>query len=1019
MQTPAHDKRPVHRILCIVLSGLGLIWASGASVRAEEPYQRFLQKLRDERLFDLALVYLEGLESQPGVGPEFKLEAELEKGLLLFQSAALMPPSNAERADRLDRAEAALREFLDTRKNHPRRGEARLKLGELLLNRADEARQRSAKSAGADGEPVESPEAIGFYTDAHELFEATIQELAGILDRIKGARVDSNDQEQIAIRQQVRLDLRQAQLLSAKAVEERGRSYGAANPKRKADLEKSLAMFSELYTKERSMAALRNYALFYRSGIQKTLGMPGDAIDGLQRIADVEGADELRPLQSSAIAQLTELLAAEDKFPVAVDRADKWIGQLRPDEQATVEAVELKLALARVKLAWSDKLKAQDASDRVASRLVRDTRNELRSLLRIGGGHLDETREMLAKLGVGGQEADTGELPEVNNFAEAFSAASERIDGADTASLGLATLREQGKQAEAQEVQQAIEMQYEQARTLLGQALKLYSSEDDRQLLFDTRFRLAFVLMKLERPLEAMAVAEFLSAANPGTDKGLRAAAITLGAFSDLLRTAGEAEKAELTGHLQPFAEYLVATWPQSSEAAAAASALVQLAIVGGRWDDAERLLSLVPAGTEAANRLYRQVGLSYYAEYERARRQAGEDTEETDALKAKAERTIKAGIEGLTAASLDAAAVDTLNAYVRLLLANERVDEAADLLLKQDASPIKFVSKQTDAVPTATAMASYGAAIQVATSQLAVGKIDSQQATAKVGEYVAKLEQLAAANPDGARSLAGIFVRLASNLKSQLAEVTEEAKRTRLSEALVLVAAEAAKKSDSFSTQYWSAETIVSIADEMRADRGSKPFASRAYADAAATLESILERGSKQPGWIEPEGLEIKIRMLLAQANRGLGNHKSALDQLSAILEGNANLLDVQIEAARTYQAWGDASNSGFHKPAFLGGRPIKGTRDNLIWGWGKIARIVEGKDDYAEQFYEARYQLALSRFKYALGLTDADLKSAEIGRAERSITSTASLYPDLGGPAMKKKYNELLRTIQRTAGQ
>ncbi|MEZ6133586.1 MAG: hypothetical protein R3C53_01620 [Pirellulaceae bacterium] len=205
------------------------------------------------------------------------------------------------------------------------------------------------------------------------MFENTIQELGGILSQLEGNRVDPKDAPRIAYRQKVRQDARQAQLLSAKAVEERGRARASDSPERIKDLEQALAMYTALYSKEQQMIGIRNYALFYRSGVHATLGKSIDAIDGFQRIADLEGVDVLRPLQTSAITELIKLLAAEGKYPLAVDRATQWMSDLRPDERHA-ETVELQLELARVRMAWSEILKEKDPKDRTAGRLLDDAR---------------------------------------------------------------------------------------------------------------------------------------------------------------------------------------------------------------------------------------------------------------------------------------------------------------------------------------------------------------------------------------------------------------------------------------------------------------------------------------------------------------------------------------------------------------------------------------------------------------------------------------------------------------------
>lgn len=1011
-------------------TALGTTWlASQAS--AEEPFQRFLQKLRDEQLYDLALIYLSEQGDKPNLPPEFKADLQLERGLLLYQAAAILPGSNPQRPQKLDEAEAALQKFLDDQKQHPRRGEARMKLGELLLARAEEARLKAGGGVKAETVTEDIAEAIKFYSEAHQLFESTIAELSDLLEGMKGARVDASDSAAVAYRQKLQSDVRQAQLLSAKSVEERGRSRAGDSPERTADLETALKMFSDLYTKEQKLVAVRNYALFYRSGIQASLGKLDDAIDGFQRIADQEGFDMLRPLQTDATTELVKLLAGQEKLQPALDRGDKWLSAARPDERSTKELLSLQLELAKQRIAWAKALEAKDPSDRVAGRLIRDTRTALRGLLRIPGGHLEAARELLAQLGVEASEPSSDELPKVTNFTEAAMAARERIERSETDSIGLETLklevvdpatspeRKQELGEQLSTAQQAIDRDQQQAIELLRSALRLYQSSDSREGLFDARFRLAYLLLKQQRPWEAMAVAEFLSRSSAGTDQGLRAAAITLGSFSDLLRTASPAAKVELTSQLQPFAEYLVTTWPQSSEASAAAAALVQLSLMDKNFAQAEKFLAMVPADSPETAKLRRDAGLMFYAQYLQEKNAAGDEAESTQQLRKQALSLLQTSMAAASAATasgqVDAGAIESATVLARLLLADQQLPAAAAVLFEGESSPLGKLVAQATELPARVVMETYRTAIQLTIALLADDLLPGDQAATKIREYINGL-QAAATDAQSSQTLAGIFVSLARDLRDQLETTQDEAKRRKMSETLLIVASEAAK-ADSFNTQYWAADTIVSIAQELEKSAGGKAQATQAYSEAAKILEAILATEKSQPGWISPAGFATQIHLRLAQTARGLGEYKMAIEQLAGVLEQNSGLLDVQIEAARTYQAWGEASNSGFHKVAIEGGRPDPKTRQKLIWGWGKIQQMTANQANYSEQFFEARYQLAYSRWRYAQGLQDATQRAEEIRRAVHDIESTAKLFPELGGPLMKKKFDALLKNIQASS--
>ena len=1001
------------RSLCTYSMFMYLGFSIGSPLVADEPYQRFLQRLKDEQLFDLALVYLSELESQPNIDRRFLSNLELERGLLLYQSAASLPASNPLRAAKLDEAEDALRTFLSSQARHPRRTEARLKIGELLLQRAEEAKSKAGGDATQD-----HSEAIRFYGEAHDLFESTVEELAGILEEIKGARTDPNLPEAVAYRQSIQQQIRQAQLLSAKALEERGRSRAVDSPARTADLRQALQMFGDLYSKEQRMVAVRNFALFYRSAIQEELDMQNDAIDGFRRIADLDGIDELRPLQTDAVSRLIQLLGAEGKYSLAVDRADQWIKSLRPDEIERAETLALKLELSKLRLAWADQLKKDDPEDRVASRLIRAARDDLRNLLRVQGPHLDDARELLATLGVESTSEPSQELPKVSNFADAVSEAQKRLEQSENDALGLAVLREQGQVKESDELEANISLQRQQAISLFREALRLYSSSDELTQLDQARFSLAYLELIQQNAWEAVGIAEFLSRKNPKTDQGLRAAAITLAGLSDLLRSSGSDEKLQLTAQLEPFAAYLVQSWPDSDETSAAVSALVQLALLNEQWDKVEQYLALAPTGGEKAAKLHRVAGLSFFSRYFQQKQEDGEESETAVKLKSRAIDSLTIACSNLNQDQLDSETIEASNALARLLLIEGKLQEASKHLLEEPTSPLKVLAERPDLATPKVAMNSYRTAIQLLIGQMAEATIEPQQAISQTADYIQTMQSLAEKTSNGPSLLAGIFVSLARDLKDQLEQASDPEKRRRLSEAMLVLGREAAK-SDSFSTQYWAAETLISIAEELVATPASQRTAVQAFGSASDILKQIIASEKQNPGFVQPDGFLVKIRLMLAKASRGLGDFKAAMNELAAILQENNALLDVQTEAARTYQAWGDAVNPGFHKGAYLGGRPDPKTRNNLIWGWGKIARVVEGKQDYQEQFYVARYELARSRYKSAAAAKNPQAQQEIFARAAKDITSTATLYPDLGGAAMKKKYDALLKQIQKSLGQ
>ena len=102
------------------------------------------------------------------------------------------------------------------------------------------------------------------------------------------------------------------------------------------------------------------------------------------------------------------------------------------------------------------------------------------------------------------------------------------------------------------------------------------------------------------------------------------------------------------------------------------------------------------------------------------------------------------------------------------------------------------------------------------------------------------------------------------------------------------------------------------------------------------------------------------------------------------------------------------------------------KQTGKNIIWGWIRLAKIAarlmhqgpEAKAQYSDTFHEASFRIAESRYRQAVRQSETARKKS-LRRAKQAITMTYRLYPDLGGPTWRRKYDKLLRRIQKTLGE
>ncbi len=709
------------------------------------------------------------------------------------------------------------------------------------------------------------------------------------------------------------------------------------------------------------------------------------------------------------------LLSELSKFPLAADRADNWIRSLRPNERESAETMLLKLAYNAARVEQANKLTKQSPNDRNANRLIKDARSDLRSMLRVSGPHLAETRELLAQLGIEQQTADVGTLPTVTTFDEAVEAANERLTRSETDALGLALIieelessktsadRKKELSTQKKEVTESIERDQRQAIELFSQALRLFTPDDSREQLFDARFKMGFLHFKQQQIWEGISVGQFLARKNPGSDQGLRAAALALGGYSELFQSAEKKRQASLSETLEPFALYLIKTWPKSKEAAAAGGVLVQLAIIRKDYDRAGELVETVSAG--GTSPAQRELGLSLYGKYIQLKQDSSADAKEVTKLRDESSRHLAAFRSQSKSDSNSSKAIQAANALCQMQLDAGKASAAANTLLKGSSAPISLLKKDSAAAQSRTAMSSYRLAILTTAAQMLDGKVKASEAAKQMQSYIGELQNIAQDSANGSKELMGVFVGLAKDLQKQLGDAKKPESRQNLSSVLTVVASEAAK-SDAFNTRYWAADTVLSIAEELSRTSSGRQAAGASYAAAEKILREILNKESGSPGWIDPPSLSKQIQLLLARSQRGMGDHVGSIKVLAGLLKESPMLLDAQIEAARTLESWGKLKPEYF-KTAYAGGPKSS----KLFWGWGKIAQETYGKEDFSEQFFNARYHLALCRYRNAKATND----TAEMARAEKDVTRTSSLFPELGGPETKKKFAALLSLIRK----
>lgn len=1029
----------IFRTFVVALAGTVLA-LSGQTDRphlyAEEPYRQFLEKLNSNGLHDLALVYLNDLEKGNYADPEFVKEIPLERAILLQAAAAKMPARSPGRTKRLDEAEKVLQSFLDNNKEHARRGEARLGLGNLLLARAEEAK-------GDSNGKSDVPEAIKYYGEAEKVFSSTQAELKSILEKVQGARIDAADEAGKAMRERLRSDYRRAELLAAFSMEHKGRSYAQGSDPWKKALEEAQKAYTNFYGHEKDRQEARNIALFYRSGIQRDFGMANDAADGFNRIVGLENIDELRPLQFKSLTELIKLWGTkeQDKFSAVLELVNKWDKQIRPDERSSQDVIDFQLAGARAKIEFAQQLQAKNADDRNVAKLRKDVREDLLRIIKINGPHQQAAREILAQYGLGKERAnEVVEVPKVKNFDEAVKEATTRFESMQNELVTQQTLQDtlakesdETKKKEITDqlssVNDTINRLQDQASELYSTGLRMFPKGGEMSQLNDARYRLAYLQLQRGKPRAAIAIGEFLSHTLAGDPTGLQAATVALAGYGKLISDANLEMQGAIANQLQPFAEFMVATWPESTQAQAAASTLVQLAMNAGDIAKAREYIDKLPGGSGKSGALKRDLGARLAAEFFQEKFKLADGAEIPPALSAKRDAAIEvlqAGLKGITKNEVDARAMDAINALVRIYLSVGKVDEALQWTNNKELAPVEMLrTKLVNVEQNLTKLDSYRTALQASISMLshASDKSENPDAVLKeIDQLVTELRETAGNDSEGSKRLTSIFVSVAKEIQDMIDSAKTPQIKQKLGDGLVLLCKQVAASSDEFNTRFWAGRELSNVAAKLDASSGKTK--QTLVQESAKLLEGILAKEAEKPGWIDIPNGAMSVRVFLAQSMRQAGQYQQAIDQLTKVLTEKEAALELQVAAAETYQAWGD-SGAAEHYDQALNGALNNGKGGRVIWGWKgissqlhtRMSRDPKSKAQFLNTFIDARYNVSVVLYRHATA--DAAQKDQLLGKAEREIGSTRFLMPDMGGPENVKRFDALMKNIQKAQGK
>ncbi len=1014
-------------VFAVMISVAGWLAFVSAASGADPPVKKMLEGLRQNGYYDMAVLYLERLGERPDCPAEFQDTIDYEIGTTLLK-AAEKSETVSERETLQNRATEAIQKFLKEHPAHEKAGVAGMQIGrELLLRGVNRTMQVEQPGLLPEEKKAKLTEARQFFDRSQSAMEAAenrcyakAKELEELKKTDPSNRAEQNFEEACS-------ELFQTRLYLVNIADQRARSYKPGSKEYKEQLAAAAKRYSELFEKnEKLLGGLKARNLEGKA--YRDLDQDQKAVDVFLEMLTLPG--ESRPILQIKLQALlwmmeTYLKPSVKKYDEAIAAAAEWKKDASPGFVASPEGLRVQLLAGQACL---EAAKALDAKDDNRKSFLRSARRYLEFVQR-DSAFRKEASDLLMDELLGAAEISDAD-------PKTFEEAAEQADGAW---LKMLTTDGQVRQATDPKKKAQFTNQLADARESTLKycrlVLELADKEADMSLINTARFRLAYLYFVDKRFYDAAVMGELLAYRYPQTANSRKAAEIAIGAYRtlfDIERRADRDTSFEFA-RMQRLAQYVTGCWSDDPVAQVAWVMLFDTAVDLRDIDEATACLENLPADSAARADAELRLGQMYWNQYRRqAMLEEGErpSQDELDELVKKAQQTLRQGIDRMSKA-VEAGGepsyplASSVLALTQILIGAGNADEAVRWLDDPKIGPRSLIAANSPAVAGRSdfQVNTYKAALR---AYVGAEKLDLAETA------MDELEQLVGQQDDaGAKRLTQIYISLGRQLEELLKRLRAEGKNDEIRKVSLgfekfLDTISRRKQGNSFSSLNWVARTFSSLAAGLDPGDGPLPEAAlKYYESAGATYYKLL----KTPPADMPEGADTAIKVQLAICLRALGrqdkadpkkaqkNFSQALGLLVGLLKQRETRVDVQMEAARTYQELARATEQPSYYGYAIGGGQKQPNGRNLVWGWNSISHRVASREDLRPFFFEARYNIALCRVRLAQ-TQKGDEQSKTLEQAEKDIVIAHKLYPSLGGEEWFEKYDTLLKTIRKFQG-
>ena len=997
---------------------------------AEEPADAFLHALQNSGYADVAVDFLQELQTRPDKMPK-KLADEWDLEMcrsLLVTAKQTFHPKEAEQLTQ--EAEKYLTKFLKEKPNHPEVAAAQVYWGQVLMERGLQHLRVAQIASGTAQKTKELEAARKGLLEARQPFnEATkmLDARLGAMPKVTLSKTSSReDREAAAERDRIETEWVNSVFQVALTDYYTGLTYpDPKDPERQKVFGRAIKRFDYIWQTHRLTASMDidSRGLFAHMWHGRIVDEMGDKRTALDIYDEVLANAPENPNQQTGMESLFSqvehfrfLILRKVSPRDFLDEASTWLNNVNNRRRfRTTDGYQgVTLAIAKLLLEEPDKAGVPDRNKATSQGL-----SMLKEMARVRSQHQQEAILLVRKY--------SGDAPvdvsQINNFDEAAAVGDAAFVAHRWKESAAAYQRalELGEKNPAKDVKKRIPLVRDQmALTQLGVADELVNQD------------------KLDEALDvAHKLAEDFAQKNRDSGVGPKAASAAVQIALGVYANAGAGQKAAKLEQLQKFAARLIEVWPQRPEADDARLALGQAQQLMGNNDKAMEVFESIKPNTERYPAGQFMAGRLNWLRYLSDKRTGKVPPDKAAALRAKAIEQLQTALDLMVKAKKadpDKPASKHLP-EVQLFIAEanlegntpqKAIEILEPMLAEIQANKPERLDNNTlrvflAAVRSYVALGNIDKANEVGTVLLALGP-DMPAVNGALVEFAQMIElEVKKADGELAKLVAGKKEEEVQKAKTQL-----ESLKGMLGN---LVKKLGDRKELGIGGMMYVADTCLflgldkeaerqykAILDRYNSDEEFKKSAGKAitrvYAQSITVMRCKGDNVRKEIDALREKEAEYqktnrrdliqqseaKIKKLQTEASAAYGEARKAADLL---IERHPNSLEPRLEKAHILQRIAEQNPAVF---------------DDAAGEWSTLRSVLQAMRKKPPAYYEVSYYLAIciARQGQMLQATgqqaDAEKKFRD---AQKLLKSTLVVNSELDGPDRVAKYEILLKEI------